>query len=216
MACRSRASGTSPTIAIVAACRKSATSGPVIVAPTITPRSSSIRKRPCREAAAVERASRVARGRRRRPRAPEPRRLRAARGVADGGHLGIGEDHAWRARAVGEVVGRPVLAEHVVGGDRRLVLGHVRERRTPVEVADDVQPVAAGDAAVRIDLDVAARPRGRRSPARGPLRSACGRPPRAARRPSRCCRRRASRPRCRRRGGPPSPSGRCGCRRPAR
>jgi hypothetical protein len=34
-------SGTSPTSAIVAACKKSAISGPVIVAPTITSRSPS-------------------------------------------------------------------------------------------------------------------------------------------------------------------------------
>ena len=33
--------------------------------------------------------------------------------------------------------------EHVVGGDRGLVLRHVRERRAAVEVADHVEPVAA-------------------------------------------------------------------------
>ncbi len=41
----SRSSGTSPTTAIVAACSHSATSGPVNVAPTITPRSSSTTSR---------------------------------------------------------------------------------------------------------------------------------------------------------------------------
>ena len=45
VAWRRRSTGTSPTIAIVAACRKSTTSDPVIVAPTSTPRRSSTRKR---------------------------------------------------------------------------------------------------------------------------------------------------------------------------
>ena len=74
--------------------------------------------------------------------------------MADGGDLRIGEDDPRRARAVGEVLSRHVLAENAGGGDRRLVLGHVGERRAPVEVAHHVQPVAAGHPAVRVDLDV--------------------------------------------------------------
>src|SRR3954452_8380489 len=42
---RSRATGTSPTTAIVAACRKSAISAPTNVAPTTTPRPRSITRR---------------------------------------------------------------------------------------------------------------------------------------------------------------------------
>ena len=44
-ACHRRSTGTSPTIAIVAACSSSATSGPTNVAPTSTPRSVSITAR---------------------------------------------------------------------------------------------------------------------------------------------------------------------------
>src|SRR3984885_1763654 len=54
-------------------------------------------------------------------------------GVAGRGDLRIGEDHARRARAVSEVLGRHVVAENVAGGDRRLVLGHVGEWCAPVE-----------------------------------------------------------------------------------
>jgi len=45
IACTSRSIGTSPTMAIVAACRKSATSGPTNVAPTSSSRSVSTTNR---------------------------------------------------------------------------------------------------------------------------------------------------------------------------
>ena len=46
-----------------------------------------------------------------------------------------------------------VVAEQVVGGDPRLVLAHVGEERLAVDVADRVEPVVAGDADVRVDVD---------------------------------------------------------------
>ena len=101
-------------------------------------------------------------------------------------------------------------------GDRGLVLGHVRERRAAVEVADHVEPVVAGRRGSARRPRRSRRARARRSRARAPRPAACARPRRAARRRSRVAavaeRHRdlvavAPRPR--------SPSGRCGCRRPA-
>ena len=170
MAWRRRASGTSPTTAIVAAWRKSAISEPddrradddaaVLVDQEAG--------RPGR-AAAVERAARVA-GRldvdRRAASAPPPPPTSCVWPTdATCGSVKITRGEPGRRRRASQ---RRVLAEHVVARDRRLVLRHVGERRAAVEVADHVEPVVAGDAAVRVDLDVAVGLEADRSPARGP------------------------------------------------
>ena len=152
---RSRVSGTSPTIAIVAAWRKSTTSEPVIVAPTMIP-ALLVDQEAARSAraAAVVRAAGIGRG----PDVDDARSnagvLRGPRGVADGGDLRIREDHARRARPIGAVLERAVGPEHVIGGDAGLVLGHVGERCAAVEVSDRVEPVVARHLGVLVDLDV--------------------------------------------------------------
>ena len=46
-----------------------------------------------------------------------------------------------------------LAAEDAVGGDAALVLAHVGQQRAAVGVADDVEPVVAGDAQRVVDLD---------------------------------------------------------------
>ena len=79
------------------------------------------------------------------------------RGDPDGGDLRVGEDDARAGGPVGAVLGRGALAEHVVGGDAGLVLAHVRQQRAAVYVADGVEPLVLGGAAVLVDLDGLAR-----------------------------------------------------------
>ncbi len=74
--------------------------------------------------------------------------------VADGGDLRLGEDHARGQVAVGaqdRVLAVP--AEDVLGRQARLVLAHVREQHASVGVADDIQPLVAGDPQRRVDRD---------------------------------------------------------------
>ena len=72
--------------------------------------------------------------------------------VADGGHLGIGEDHP-RRYGRSRSGRRDIAAEHVGGGGARLVLAHVGEQGAPVDVADRVEPLAPADPHPVVDLE---------------------------------------------------------------
>ena len=136
-------SGTSPTIATVAAWRKSAVSKPVKVAPTIVPLASSTTSRvvppvplPWKLAPAVPSVATST------ARASIPR-LGLLQGLADRRDLGVGEGDPRRADPLRDRLDRP--AEDVLGRDPGLVLAHVGEERPAVDVADSVEPVAAAD-----------------------------------------------------------------------
>ena len=146
----------SATTAIVAAWSASATSEPVIVAPTMTRRfvSTTIREVPAapwptNEPPALPLVSTST------WRTSRPAACAALEGEADGPDLGIGEDDAGRARAVRAKLDR--AAEDRVGGQPALVLAHVREQDAAVDVADREQPVVAGNAEIVVDDERAVR-----------------------------------------------------------
>ena len=130
---RSTDSGTSPTTATVAACTRSATSGPTNVAPRSVSRSASITSFPSAsnpsrrielgELSGVKRAAR---------RHGESRRARCGFGVTDLDHLRISEDDLRQAAAIpcgGFRAIRhctPCAAGHDVCHDAGVVLGHMR------------------------------------------------------------------------------------------
>ena len=151
-ACQRSSSVTSPITAMVAACSASAISGPVKVAPTMTRRSSSTTMRAVPGAPRpTNDAAGVAAGRDVDGAGVDAGLLRAGEGVADGRDLRVGEGHA---RAEGAVAAQGDLAaEDAVGGDAALVLAHVGQQRAAVGIADDVEPVVAGDAQRVVDLD---------------------------------------------------------------
>jgi hypothetical protein len=61
-----------------------------------------------------------------------------------------------RLTAVGAVSYGVLVTEDPVRGKARLVLAHVREQRTAVDVADRIQPRDVGHAHVGVDVDQAA------------------------------------------------------------
>ena len=164
-ACQSRSSGTSPTIAIVAAWTNSATSAPVNVAPTRTRRSSSttIRAVPGHVAADERRAGgrvhvHVDRAR------VDAGVLRGGQRVADGGDLRLGEDDARGQRpAVDDRACRVARPRMWSAAMRAWYLPSCVEQRAAVDVADRVEPVlGAGDAQMLVGRS-GRRRRGRRS-----------------------------------------------------
>ena len=147
-------SGTSPTTAIVAAWRKSAVSKPVKVAPTIVSlRLVDDEPRGAAGALALEAGAGRSGGRTSTARASMPASSRLVERLADRRDLGVGEDDARGAEAVGDRL--DLAAEHVLGRDPRLVLAHVGEQRAAVDVADRVEPVAAADPQPVVDLEEA-------------------------------------------------------------
>ena len=176
-ACHRSSSGTSATTAIVAACSASATSAPVIVAPTtILPALVDHEARRAGRATADERAAGVPAGVHVDRAGIDPGLARARQRVTDGADLRIGEDHAWRPPAV--AAQRHRLAEDCVGRQPGLVLAHVREQCTAVDVADRVQPVELRQRAASRPPGGGHRARGRRS--RGRCRRVVGCRPSAA------------------------------------
>ena len=115
--------------AIVAAWIDSPMSGPVNVAPTMTP-AVLVDDDPRRagRVAPVERAAGVGAAADLDDADVQAGVARAGLGVADRRDLRVGEDHARRQEAVGAQLDR--LAEDVVGGDAALVLAHVRRAAT--------------------------------------------------------------------------------------
>ena len=145
---------TSPTIAIVAAWRKSAVSKPVKVAPTIVSRPGRRRSGevppvslPWKLAPAVPSVGTST------ARASMPGFARLLERLAGGGDLGVGEGDARRADALRDRLGR--APEQVLGGDPGLVLAHVGEERAAVDVADRVEPLAAADPQPVVGLEEA-------------------------------------------------------------
>ena len=173
--------GTSPTIAIVAAWRKSAVSKPVKVAPTIVaaclvdddPRGAA-------GALALEAGAGGAVGGDVDRAGVEPGLFGLRQRLADRRHLRVGEGDPRRADAFGDRL--DLAAEQVLGRDPGLVLADVGEEGTAVDVADRVEPLAAADPqpvvgleeAVLVGLD-ADRCRGRARRCAG-----CGRPRRGS------------------------------------